>query len=67
VIHEHGVDPDIVVSISPSVNTKLFFQSMSYPGEVMPKTPGAVRDAQLERAVDILKGICIFKKSGTDD
>jgi len=67
VIHERGIDPDISLPISPEANTRIFFQSMSFPGEIMPKIPGAVRDRQLERAVDILKGVRIFKRTKADD
>ncbi len=62
VIHGHGIEPNIGVNVHPVIESKLFFQSMAYPGEIMPQGPRAVRDVQLERAVEILKGVRLFKR-----
>ena len=63
VIHEHGIDPNVVVDIDARTANKLYSQSIAYPGVVMPDYSGAVRDTQLERSLEILKGIRLFKKS----
>ncbi len=63
VIHEHGIDPDIEVKISQRQANELYYQSLAYPGEVLPDFDGALRDDQLERAIEILKGIRLFSKA----
>jgi carboxyl-terminal processing protease len=64
VIHEQGITPDIEVTLTPEEEEALAFR----------RTPGlvesldvarqdeirAVRDLQLERAVDLLKGITLY-------
>lgn len=62
VIHENGIDPDIIVDVTPAAANALFYQSLAYPGIVKPKAKGAIKDLQLERAIEILKGIRLFKK-----
>jgi len=63
VIHEHGIDPNVVVDVDVPTAHKLYSQCIAYPGVVMPDYSGAVRDTQLERAIEILKGIRLFKAS----
>ncbi len=63
VIHEKGIEPDIVVDIDIPTENKLYSQGILYPGVVMPDNIGAIRDVQLERAIEILKGIRLFRKS----
>jgi carboxyl-terminal processing protease len=64
VIHEHGITPDIIVPVSPEEEEDLRLKH----------TPGAVEslsekdrervesthDRQMERAVDLLKGILLY-------
>lgn len=63
VIHENGIDPNVVVDVDPLTANKLYSQCIAYPGVVLPDYSGAVRDTQLERSLEILKGIRLFKKS----
>lgn len=62
VIHENGIEPDIKVPISMKMMDKIYTQRLSYSGVIKPDGPNAVRDVQLERAVEVLKGICLFSK-----
>ena len=64
VIHEHGIEPNVVVDVDVPTENKIYSQSFGYPGVVLPDFAGAVRDTQLERAIEILKGIRLFKESG---
>lgn len=57
VIHENGIQPDIVAPIPPGDRRRLELQLNARPGEILPDVPGAVRDAQLERATEILRGM----------
>ena len=61
VIHKHGIKPNILVDVDVPTQNKLYSQSFSYPGVVMPDEIGATRDVQLKRAIEILKGIRLFK------
>lgn len=63
IIHEHGIEPDITVDVSPKTSNTLYYQSLAYPGVVEPKVKGAIKDEQLERAIEILKGIRLFSKA----
>ena len=63
VIHKHGIKPNVVVDVDIPTEIKLYSQSFGYPGVVLPDFNGAVRDIQLERAIEILKGIRLFKQS----
>jgi carboxyl-terminal processing protease len=63
VIQGHGIEPDVKVPIDKRTAIKLYSQSLSHPGEVKPDNLDAVKDVQLERAIEILKGIRIFKKA----
>lgn len=57
VIHEKGIEPDVKASIPNADRRKLGAQLTSSPGEILPDAPGAVRDVQLERATEILRGL----------
>jgi len=63
VIHENGIEPDIVVPVSPEDWRKLQILR-SRPENAEPEEGeedvGEVVDVQLERAVDVLKGVLIF-------
>jgi carboxyl-terminal processing protease len=61
VIHEHGITPDIIVPISEEDERKLLEQRSRAglpPDEDEPVE--AIADVQLERAVDIIKGVKLF-------
>ena len=62
VIHEKGITPDIVVPVSEEDEMKLAIQRNRPPGAEPEKADAQVRDIQLERAVDVLKGIKVFTK-----
>lgn len=78
VIHEHGITPDIVVPMSEEDWGQILLQrSLSTPDEKTTETPESppqekdrkkepVRDAQLDRAVDLLKGINAYTQSKKD-
>ncbi len=72
-IHEKGIEPDIVVPMSPEVWRKIAQQRLE-PGnaatiedmsdeekaDAIPAGSTTLRDIQLERAVDVLRGIMTF-------
>ena len=64
VIHERGIEPDIVAPVSPEDWRKLSLKR-SRPANADPEEgeedDAEVVDAQLERAIDVLKGIMIFE------
>lgn len=71
VIHEKGIEPDIVVPMSPEVWRKLLAKRAQPAGAELPDDPDdsednlgpagfPLRDIQLERAVDVLRGIMTF-------
>jgi len=66
-IHEKGIEPDIVVPVSAEEWQKTLLKRMDseVPGSIDPKNKPAdlatVSDRQLDRAVDLLKGILIFQ------
>jgi len=62
VIHEKGITPDIGVAVSEDDEIKLAIQRNRPPGAEPDKSEAMVRDIQLERAVDVLKGIKVFTK-----
>ncbi len=71
-IHEKGIDPDIIVPMSIEDWYKVLAQRSreeygeSQPPEAqLPEKPktAPVTDVQLERAVDVLKGILLFNSS----
>ncbi len=66
VIHEHGITPDIVVPMSQEDEENLRYKHM--PGALQVLDPksreqvAAVRDRQLDRAIDVLKGILLYAR-----
>ncbi|MBI5396160.1 MAG: S41 family peptidase [Verrucomicrobia bacterium] len=60
VIHEKGISPDIVVPVSEEDEVKLMVQRNRPPGAEPEKGETPVRDVQLDRALDVLKGLKIF-------
>lgn len=65
VIHEHGVVPDVIVPVSEEDEVKLAEQRAraNLPPEEGAETKvEPIRDAQLDRAVDLLKGVSLFAK-----
>ena len=66
VIHERGIEPDIVVSMSPEDWRHLLLKR-SRPENSLPiddiDLSEDVVDIQLERAIDVLKGVMIFEAS----
>ena len=62
VIHEKGIAPDIIVPMSEEDEIKLAIQRNRPPGAEPEKPEAIVRDVQLDRAVDVLKGIKVFTK-----
>ncbi|NCC51757.1 MAG: S41 family peptidase [Spartobacteria bacterium] len=65
VIHEKGIEPDIVVPMPPEDWHKLMVERArpenAGPPERDEAEPAKVVDVQLERAVDVLKGIMLFQ------
>ena len=64
VIHEHGITPDIVVPMSQEDEADLHLKTLPGAMEMMePKDRehiDSVRDRQLERAMDLLKGVLLY-------
>ena len=64
VIHEHGIEPDIVVPMAPEDWHQLLIQRSRIEGaapEEGEEEAGDVEDVQLDRAIDVLKGIMTFQ------
>ena len=62
-INEHGIEPDIVVPMSPEDWQNLLIQRAGDEG-TPPEEGGElenVHDVQLDRAIDVLKGVMIFQ------
>jgi carboxyl-terminal processing protease len=68
VIHEHGITPDIVVPMSPEDEADLHLKTLQGAMEMLdPKDReriDAVRDRQLDRAMDLLKGVLLYAQRG---
>ncbi len=65
VIHEVGIEPDIIVDVPMNQEAQIAYQIANFPGEIKPAAAKSIKDVQLERSVEILKGILLFnKKSG---
>lgn len=64
VIHEHGVTPDIVVPVSEEDERKLLEQRVraSLPQDETAEKVTPIADAQLDRAIDLIKGVMILEK-----
>ena len=60
-IHEKGISPDIVVPVSEEEKHLLIMTRQALPESIEPgTTPKGFVDTQLNRAMDVLKGIAIF-------
>ena len=64
VIHEHGVTPDIVVPISEEDERKLQDQRYraNLPQDDTAEKVTPIADVQLDRAIDVIKGVKLFAK-----
>ncbi|HEY3915962.1 MAG TPA: S41 family peptidase, partial [Verrucomicrobiae bacterium] len=66
VIHEHGITPDIIVPMSPAEEADLEYQQTPGAVDVLDATDRArvesVRDRQLDRAEDLLKGVLLYSQ-----
>ncbi|HTA30847.1 MAG TPA: S41 family peptidase [Candidatus Cybelea sp.] len=64
VIHQHGITPDIVVPVSQEDEENLRYKHLPGALQVLDSKEreqvAAVRDRQLDRAMDVLKGILLF-------
>jgi carboxyl-terminal processing protease len=64
VIHQHGITPDIFVPMSEEDEQNLSYKHMPGAMEVLDarerEQVAAVRDRQLDRAMDLLKGILLY-------
>lgn len=63
VIHEKGITPDIVVPMTPAAEALLALRLNTEPGEILPKNGRGIKDVQLERALELLKGVDLFMKN----
>ncbi len=57
-----GIEPDIDVPVSYSDSLQMSQQLAISPGEIRPEKPGAITDAELLRATQILEGIIRFSE-----
>ncbi len=64
VIHEHGVTPDIIVPISEEDERKLLEQRVRaiFPARRAGEKVTPIADVQLDRAIDVIKGVKLFEK-----
>jgi carboxyl-terminal processing protease len=66
VIHEHGVTPDIMVPISDEDERKLLEQRATavygQPQADTTEKTAPIADVQLDRAIDVIKGVKLFSK-----
>jgi carboxyl-terminal processing protease len=64
VIHEHGITPDILVPLSDQDEAALLLKRSPGGVEALPEKSRAlvssVHDVQMERAVDLLKGLILY-------
>jgi carboxyl-terminal processing protease len=63
VIHDYGIEPDILIPVSPEDWARIVrarAEADPVPGAA-PAAPAPPRDIQLERAVDVLKGIMLYR------
>jgi carboxyl-terminal processing protease len=69
VIHQHGITPDIIVPMSQEDEQNLMLKHMPGAMDVLDDKERAevvaVRDRQLDRAMDLLKGILLYSQRGT--
>jgi carboxyl-terminal processing protease len=70
VIHEKGITPDIIVPMSEDDERDLLLKRTPGALETLPTADRervqAVRDVQLERATDLLKGLSVYTKRNGD-
>lgn len=70
VIHGKGITPDSIVPMSDEEEEALFLQRIPGRLEILDDARRSkimsVRDVQLDRAVDFLKGMLLFKNRGQD-
>jgi carboxyl-terminal processing protease len=68
VIHEHGITPDIYVPMSEQDEADLHYKHMPGAMEVLSATDREridnVHDKQMERAIDLLKGVLLYSQRG---
>jgi carboxyl-terminal processing protease len=68
VIHEHGITPDIYVPMSEQDESDLHYKHMPGAMEVLEPADREriekVHDKQMERAVDLLKGVLLYAQHG---
>lgn len=62
-IQGKGITPDIIIALSPARRFALAGQLNHHPGEIQPQLRNAVRDIQLERAIEVLKAVKLFRES----
>ena len=66
VIHEKGITPDIIVPMSDEEELQLFFKrtpgSLETLDEKQRAKAESARDVQLDRAMDLLKGLSVYTK-----
>ncbi len=67
IIHENGIEPDIVVPITNAARFRIAAQMNQYPGIVKPLAPNTIEDIQLKRACDVLKAVSVFQSSRTPE
>ncbi len=63
VIHENGIEPTVAVLLSQKELGDIYSQRLAFPGIIKPNTPDSVTDVQLQRAVEVLKGVCLFENT----
>ena len=63
VIHGRGITPDIIVPMTPASEAALAMRLNTAPGEVYAENGRGVKDIQLERALELLKGVTLFMKN----
>lgn len=66
VIHDYGIEPDILIPVSPAEWARILRERAEEPalppGAARPEPPRTpARDIQMERAVDVLKGIMLYR------
>jgi len=67
-IHEHGVEPDIVSTLTTQEELRISQWRIAHgTGEAAVLEMSSLGDRQLERAVDALKGVLVFGKLKTSD
>ena len=64
VIHEHGITPDIVVPMTPAEQMDLQYKDLPGALDILSlkdrERVEAVHDRQLDRAMDLLKGVLLY-------